>query len=845
MYFFNVHRESLSRIVLAMINAVSNSSWLKPFLEPLRPVFREVLLLSAFVNLVALAVPVFTLQVYDRVVTHAGVSTLVGFVIGMIIVVIFDYILRQSRSRIMQTVALRIDVLVGKYLFDKQMSLPLNVLESNPASYWQSLFRDVDMVRNTLSGASALLICDLPFVLMFLVLIVIIASPIAWILFIIIPLFLFVAWRSAGAMAAANQQERETTLSRDDLIAEIIAGRTTIKALSLDKAMRPMWEQKHAENIENSIIRGAKADFYSSFGGSLTMLTTIGMTSAGAVAIINQELTMGALIATNMLIGRLLGPLNQLVGQWRTYNSFFQSLDRLGTIFNIPSERQQSDISLARPEGEITIENVTFSYQENLAPAINQVSHVIKSRGVHAVVGRNGSGKTTLMKLIQGLYKPASGRVLIDGADIEQFSRLELTQWIGYVPQDCVLFAGTIRENILHRDPDASDGAIITAATQAGVHHFIIDLPDGYSTQIGEAGSRLSGGQRQRISIARALLGDPPVLLLDEPSSSLDRQAEQELKKTLVEISTNRTVLIITHSPILLAACDDLVALDKGKVALAGPANEILPKLFGHAPKKAGTPPQNAGTSAASAPPPTSQGQGQAQALTARPVAAPVVQDSQESVLALTPAMKVPVAETGEKTQKSVSPTPAVRPAQQFEAPEAKQPASPQPTEKHALVARARPRNVQKPVKEQKPEKVQKNVTAPAAIPPQTDLTNKPPVPRLKAPGEQPDTKTVIEPTQPAPKPPQPPVKQPSPEVFKTQDPPAQVPKIQMPQGQPSSSQPPQAQQIPVSAPSIPPVDVNAPQRHTPPAEPEIDISDPYTDLIEQSSPAKQEKGTN
>ncbi len=546
--------------------------------------------MSAFVNLLALAVPIFTLQVYDRVVGTGGLSTLWGLVIGMILVVLFDLALKQARSRVMQTVALRVDIIVGRHLFDKLMSLPLQHLEAQPASYWQALFRDVDVVRNTVSGGSAILICDLPFVILFFTLIWVIAAPIAWVLLIILPLFMIVAWRSGSVMAAANAAERESTQNRDGLIAELIQGRTTIKALALDRSMRPLWEETHADNIVQSMFRGNKTDFYTNCSQSLTMATTILLTSVGAYQIINQNLTMGALIATNMLSGRLLGPLNQLVGQWRAYNGFKQSVDRLGEVFSSISDRLESEVKLERPRGEILLENLTYAYGEGLKPVVDDVTVKIHAGGVHALVGRNGSGKTTLLKMLQGLYAPQNGRVLLDGADIAQFTRAELAQWMGYVPQETVLFAGTVRDNIVHRSPDASDDAIIEAATAAGVHHFIIDLPDGYASDIGEAGRRLSGGQRQRIAIARALLGDPAVLLLDEPSASLDRQAEQDLRKTLVEIGRTRTVVIVTHSPILLAACDDLVALDKGKVALAGPSREILPKLFGQKPMDKGTP---------------------------------------------------------------------------------------------------------------------------------------------------------------------------------------------------------------------------------------------------------------
>jgi len=537
--------------------------------------------MSFFVNMLALAVPIFTMQVYNRVVGSAGISTLQGLVIGMILVLIFDYILRQSRARLLQTVALRVDVELGRRLFRKLMRLPLQTLESRPSAHWSSLFRDVDMVRNTLSGASALLLADLPFAILFLVLIFVIAAPVAWVLLIMLPVFMIVAWRSSSVMAEASGEERQSTHTRDSLVAEMISGRTTIKALALDRSMEPVWEQKHAENIENAIVRGTKTDGFSNLGSSLSLLTSLLLTTVGALAIIDQNLTVGALIATNMLSGRIMGPLNQLVGMWRTYSNFLQATDRLGVVFETVADRAVSEVKLDKPKGKISIEDVVFSYTEDAAPVVSNITLTINPGGIHAMVGRNGSGKTTLLKIIQGLYLPQKGRVLMDGADMVQFTRSELADWLGYVPQESVLFAGTVRDNIASRMPDASDDAIIKAATEAGVHHFIIDLPDGYATEIGEAGSRLSGGQRQRIAIARALVGEPPVVLLDEPSSSLDRHAEFELKNTLVEIAKTRTVIIVSHSPTLLSACDFLYALDRGKLALAGPSSEILPRLFG------------------------------------------------------------------------------------------------------------------------------------------------------------------------------------------------------------------------------------------------------------------------
>jgi ATP-binding cassette subfamily C protein LapB len=380
-------------------------------------------------------------------------------------------------------------------------------------------------------------------------------------------------------MSAANQQERKTTLSRDDLVAGVIAGRTTIKALAMDRTLEATWEDRHADNIENSIIRGGKSDAYTNLGMTLTLFTTISLTTVGAIAIINQELTMGALIATNMLSGRLLGPMNQLVGSWKAFAGFRQSVERLGALFDLPIERQTSEVKMGRPTGEITLDKVTFSYSEDLDPVVDGVSFTLKPGALTALVGRNGSGKTTLIKLIQGLYVPQSGRVLLDKADIKQFTRHELAGWVGYVPQECALLHGTVRENLAFARPDATDEEIIAACEATGVHETIINLPDGYGSDIGEAGRRLSGGQRQRLTISRALLGDPPVLLLDEPSGSLDRQAEEELRELLARLSKTHTIILVTHSPILLGACANMIVMDQGRIALAGPTKDVLPKL--------------------------------------------------------------------------------------------------------------------------------------------------------------------------------------------------------------------------------------------------------------------------
>lgn len=554
---------------------------LRPLLRPLWPTFHEVIVLSTFVNLLALAVPIFVMQVYDRVVFHAGLATLQGLVIGVAVILAFDWVLRQARARILQRVALRLDIAVGRRLFEKLLALPLAALEGRSAAHWHALFRDVDVVRNTLSGGPALMFCDVPFAAFFLILTFVIAPPIGWVLLSALPLFALLAWRSASAMISSSHAERDSGLARDHLIAELIAGRTTVKALALDSSIRPLWEARHAECIERAVSRGARADGYGNFATTMTMATTVAMTAVGANAIIEQQMSIGALIAASMLSGRVFAVLNQLVASWRIYAGFVQSLSRLAELFVMPGERASSAVSLQRPTGVITLEEVRFGYAEGQWPVLDGVSLTFEPGGVTALIGPNGSGKSTLLKLAQGLYPPSSGRVLLDGADIAQFTRAELAGWIGYVPQETILFAGSIRDNIGHRCPAAGDEAIVRAAVLAGVHAVIVDLPEGYATDVGEAGRRLSAGQRQRIAIARALVGDPAVLLLDEPTSSLDAGGGLELRATLAKLAAERTVVVATHSPQLLPICRTIIELGRGRVSYDLPAEEALPLVFG------------------------------------------------------------------------------------------------------------------------------------------------------------------------------------------------------------------------------------------------------------------------
>lgn len=554
-------------------------SWLHHALGELQGVYRQAFWLSFAVNVLALLTAVFTLQVYDRVVAHAGYASLAALALGMLIVIAIDFALRQGRAVLMQRLGARIEVNLSRAIFARLTRLPALELEKRSPAFWLATFRDIDLVRSTCAGASALLLIDLPFLLLTFLMIGLIAWPVLPIAALFVAGFVGLAWLSGRANEEKSEDEKQKLISRDTTISEISSARLGLKAMGASEHVAERWERDYAAWMHESLLHSRESDRYRDLASSLSILNTVVMTSIGALAILSQYMTMGALIASNILAGKLIAPLIQLVGHWRSWGAFLAAKRRLDDLMALPLDREFSDIDLPRPAGAIRLEQLLFAYPGAKAPQIDQVSGQFGPNGLHAIVGANGSGKTTLLKLMRGLYAPAEGRVLLDGADLAQFSHGDLSRWIGYLPQQVTLVAGSVRDNLLTAKPDASDDEILRATQRACAHEFLLDLPDGYGTQVSEGGQRFSGGQRKRIAIAQTLLNDPPILLFDEPTSDLDRQAEQTFTATLKALSVDHTVVVVTHSPSLLMQCNGIVVMDKGKVAAAGSAAQILPKL--------------------------------------------------------------------------------------------------------------------------------------------------------------------------------------------------------------------------------------------------------------------------
>lgn len=560
--------------------------WLHQVLAPLRPAYIQVVVLAFGISMVGLLASLFSLQVYDRVIAKGGYSTLVALVLGMVLAIALDHLLRHGRGLLMQRVGARIEVAIARAVYERITRLPTLQLESRPPAFWQTTFRDIETIRATTAGATALLIIDLPFLVLTLGVIGLVAWPLLPVTLLAMVAFSLLAWRSGRVVSRGSEHEQVRLLSRDTLLADLAASRLHLKSLGASPGMQQRWEASYARWMDDALQRSREADHYREMAHAMSVSTTVITTTAGAVAILNQLMSMGALTASNILSGKLISPLTQLVSQWRAFGQFEAARKRLGELFALPLDREASPVSLPRPRGALTLERLNFRYPGSQADQLSALSGQLGPFGMHAVVGANGSGKSTLLRVLRGLYPPSAGRVLLDGADLAQFGHADLGRWIGLLNQQPRLIAGSIRDNIALGASVPDDERIVRAARLAGAYDFIVDLPQGFDTDVGEGGQRFSGGQRKRIAIAQVLYNDPPILLLDEPTSDLDSVAEAAFVETLKTLAADHTVLAVTHSTSVLQQCHGILVLDRGRLAAAGPARELLPRL-GLAPARA------------------------------------------------------------------------------------------------------------------------------------------------------------------------------------------------------------------------------------------------------------------
>ncbi|WP_027468590.1 type I secretion system permease/ATPase [Deefgea rivuli] len=543
-------------------------------------IYRDALIAALLINIFALAMPLYSMNVYDRVVPNHAMETLWVLALGATLVLGFDFVLRTARGYILDVASKRIDVTLSALIMERVLGIRMSARPASVGSFTANL-RAFESVRDFIASASITTLVDLPFVLIFFLVLVwispwLVLPPLVGAILIII-----FAWLAQAKMNQLVELSQRASAQRNATLVESMVGLETIKIMGAESEMQRRWER--ATQFLAQI--GGRLKLMSTttvnFAQAITQLVSIVIVIVGVYLLIEGQLTMGGIIAASMLASRAMAPLGQVAGLLMQYQNAKTSLGAVESHMQMPIERPADSNFLHRESfrGDIEFRNVTFKYEGRDDIALDNVSFTMKAGEKLAIIGRIGSGKSTIEKLILGLYQPTEGAVLVDGIDTRQIDPAELRRAVGYVPQDPLLFFGTLRQNIAMGAPYAEDSHIIAAADLAGISEFVNAHPRGFEMPISERGESLSGGQRQAISIARAALNDPPIFMLDEPSSAMDHQSEERLKSRLRTYLAGKTMILVTHRTSLLELVDRLIVIDQGQLMADGPKAQVVEAL--------------------------------------------------------------------------------------------------------------------------------------------------------------------------------------------------------------------------------------------------------------------------
>ena len=534
--------------------------------------YGQVALAALITNLLAIATGIFTMVVYDRVLPSGATESLVALTIGVTIALIFDWIVKTLRGQFLDGAGARVDIQVGQRLFDQLLALDLSTKRDSVGGL-SSVMREFEQLRDFLTSATLTALIDLPFIFFFLFIIYLIGGPLAIIPLVLVPLVVIVALATQPFMNALAAEDYEEGKNKQSVLVETISGLETLKTTNASREMRRRWREAASRQANSSIKTRILGQLAINFSALAQQASHVGIVAYGAILVSSGQLSMGAIIASVILSGRCMAPLAQLVGVMSRMVQARTSFKALDEFMRRPLDRPLNNKWLARErlEGEIEFRNVHFTYPGAQAPVLRDVSFKIDAGEKIALLGKIGSGKSTLSRLLLGLYHPQTGAVMADGTEVRQIDPFDLRHSMAIVMQESWLFSGTVRENIAAGAEQPTDEAILDAAKKAGVHDFLGDHPQGYDLTISERGEGLSGGQKQAIAIARALVADPTILILDEPTSMMDMSAEARFVKRLKAIAADKTLIIITHRTALLELVDRVVVLDQGKVVADGP----------------------------------------------------------------------------------------------------------------------------------------------------------------------------------------------------------------------------------------------------------------------------------
>ena len=553
-------------------------TWFLGAVHKYRRLLSEVLIVSFFLQLFALVSPLFFQVVVDKVLVHRSLSTLEVLAVGLVAIALFETILGILRTYLFSHTTNRIDVELGARLFRHLLALPIGYFQARRVGDSVARVRELENIRNFLTSSGLTLVIDLFFTSVFIAVLFFYSPLLTWIVLASFPFYVGVSAAATPLFQKRLDEKFKRGAENQAFLVESVSGIETLKAMAVEPQMQRRWEEQLAGYVAASFRVTSLGNVASQIVQFVSKLVSAAILYFGAKLVISGALSVGELIAFNLLAGRVSTPVLRLAQTWQDFHQARLSVDRLGDILNTAPEPvyNPGKMALAAIRGEISFENVSFRYRIDGQEILRDINLDVPAGQVIGIVGTSGSGKSTLAKLVQRLYLPESGRVLIDGLDVAQVDPARLRRQIGVVLQDSMLFNCSIRDNIALVDPAVPAENVIAAATLAGAHDFILKLPEGYDTIVGERGSSLSGGQRQRIAIARALIGDPRILIFDEATSALDYESERIVQQNMAQMSQGRTVIIIAHRLSALRIADRVITIERGCLIEDGSHHELI-----------------------------------------------------------------------------------------------------------------------------------------------------------------------------------------------------------------------------------------------------------------------------
>lgn len=551
-------------------------SWFIPAIIKYRKQLGEVLLVSLVLQLFSLATPLFFQVVMDKVLLHNAITTLNVITVSLLVVTGFDVALNVMRTYVFAHTSSRIDVELGARLYRHLLALPLAYFEARRVGDSVARVRELEHIREFLTGNAVTLVLDIVFSVVFIAIMFFYSATLTWIVVASLPCYFVVSLVVSPLLRKQLDEKFNRGAENQAFLVESVSGVDTIKAMALEPRWIKLWDQQLAVYVRTALRANSTGIVAHNLVSLIGKLVIVAITWLGANMIIEGQLTVGQLVAFNMLSGQVANPIMRLAQMWVDFQQVGISMSRLGDILNTRTEILDSKTSLPPIKGNVALDGVTFRYKPGTSEALRKVTMTINSGETVAIIGRSGSGKSTLTKLVQRLYCPESGRVLVDGFDLALVDPASLRRQIGVVLQENTLFNRSIRDNIAVGDPGAPISSIIEAAIKSGADEFIRKLPQGYDTIIGENGTGLSGGQRQRVAIARALLTNPKILILDEATSALDYESERIIQSNMEQIRQDRTVIIVAHRLSAVRVAEKIYVMDCGEVVESGTHESLL-----------------------------------------------------------------------------------------------------------------------------------------------------------------------------------------------------------------------------------------------------------------------------